>query len=71
VPIRLSKQSVINPSNPTIFIFTESRLLHDSVKTETCSHDSVKNKRGGFKRCLSVHVDSYTIIVPTKCTSFY
>jgi hypothetical protein len=24
-----------------------------------------------FNRCLSVHVDNYTIIVPTKCTSFY
>jgi hypothetical protein len=24
-----------------------------------------------FKCCLSVHVDNYTIIVPTKCTSFY
>jgi hypothetical protein len=22
-----------------------------------------------FNRCLSVHVDNYTIIVPTKCTS--
>jgi hypothetical protein len=21
--------------------------------------------------CLSVHIDNYTIIVPTKCTSFY
>jgi hypothetical protein len=25
----------------------------------------------GFKCCLSAHVDNYTIIVPTKCTSFY
>jgi hypothetical protein len=24
-----------------------------------------------FNCCLSVHVDNYTIIVPTKCTSFY
>jgi hypothetical protein len=24
-----------------------------------------------FKCCLSVHVHNYTIIVPTKCTSFY
>jgi hypothetical protein len=24
-----------------------------------------------FKCCFSVHVDNYTIIVPTKCTSFY
>jgi hypothetical protein len=25
--------------------------------------------RTGFNCCLSVHVDNYTIIVPTKCTS--
>jgi hypothetical protein len=24
-----------------------------------------------FNCCLSVHVDNYTSIVPTKCTSFY
>jgi hypothetical protein len=23
-----------------------------------------------FNRCLSVHVDNYTIIIPTKCTRF-
>jgi hypothetical protein len=24
-----------------------------------------------FNCCLSVHVDNYTIIIPTKCTSFF
>jgi hypothetical protein len=30
-----------------------------------------KTVETNFKCCLSVHVGNYTIIVPTKCTSFY
>jgi hypothetical protein len=30
---------------------------------------SRKGKDNSFNCCLSVHVDNYTIIVPTKCTS--
>jgi hypothetical protein len=30
-----------------------------------------KNGRTNFNCCLSVRVDNYTIIVPTKCTSFF
>jgi hypothetical protein len=30
----------------------------------------MKNTANNFNCCLSVHVDNYTIIIPTKCTSF-
>jgi hypothetical protein len=33
-------------------------------------HLALNNVKPFFFNCLSVHVDDYAIIVPTKCTSF-
>jgi hypothetical protein len=33
--------------------------------------DTKRHEYDDFKCCLSVHVDNYAIIFPTKCTSFY
>jgi hypothetical protein len=38
--------------------------------TETAALDGTYTP-SVFKCCLSVHVDNYTIIVPTKSTNFY
>jgi hypothetical protein len=46
------------------------RLLAEAIficSSPLCPSPYVYN----FNCCLSVHVDNYTIIVPTKCTSFY
>jgi hypothetical protein len=32
---------------------------------------TLKYEKFDFNCCLFVHIDNYTIIVPTKCTSFY
>jgi hypothetical protein len=42
-------------------------VRYNNVSVSVC----VEIKGDYFNCCLSVHVDNYTIIVPTKCTSFY
>jgi hypothetical protein len=47
--------------------------VHDSCDIVLCQVEQKKVSHflTGFNCCLSVRVDNHTIIVPTKCTSFY
>jgi hypothetical protein len=62
----------------TVFTPPYSRYVYPSSSSKpistNCPHGRqvtlLQTSTQNFNCCLSVHVDNYTIIIPTKCTSF-
>jgi hypothetical protein len=65
--IILNSNTELNQLPPNIVVV----FIAPNFKNVTFSELHGLNIFVDFKCCLSVHVDNYTIIVPTKCTSFY
>jgi hypothetical protein len=72
--IKLSAPFVISPLTYICNAVLSTGVFPDRLKyalVKLIFKKGNKQEISNFKCCPSVHVDNYTIIVPTKCTSFY
>jgi hypothetical protein len=65
---------ILNTDLPSAVLKTKGPEFNRNIRhicgiAEQLDYCDCQHQNYNFKCCLSVHVDNYTIIVPTKCTS--